>query len=1177
MSRRSSIRRTTILNKIQEQNKLLEVFDRNIETIKKNSEEKHETIQAFDRRQEKIFEVDHDRVIVSNSSEITVLHINERNVKELIHAKGKILSFSQEAGSILIGSDAALEVYSMASMSQTTIDLEHSHSVVRLNSTAEWGISTDRLGEVFHWDLANPSLLFSVKAHPKECYSIRIFANDENIATLGDDFKVKIWSKNLEALREFATSERSKILEVSGDFFSMGGSFIRYPEVEKVKKTSQVIASVSLVAFSYDCEYLAVYDNLIRIFSLPTGQREAAIKPLTERSLKSLCFSKDSLRIYYTDGEHLFHIKLREDISKILLCPLTEPALKMCCDGPYVYFSSANGIMRYFDSDLTQENEDTLIAVSDASLASESTTKTFRMNSTRNAITSIFSAKVFSAKDDKMQELVPNGLGQCLYSRCSIVFMSSCSTHILRYDSRELRLYNTITPEKELVLTYPDVVFAVPSHDASYIIILLSASIMIYHLKSNVEKKIPITEMETIVSYLSSDFFTSIDSNSNISIYNTVSSSLITVVPVQNFLFTGTAEIFRDSYMFTSCPQGIALTSLQDYSYLGLISVWDLVAFTINIKVKKIFYSTSNALYSMSSFVSSGETLLLETSKITFGVWKSINALLTEEEDSGKLPIKLKNTVIMPYCVTPIMIYSSNNQILFLKEAMRNGFKYLRFRNKLLSPLTIAVCRKNKDVIRCLMKEIILAASIDSNIFFRVEDDILELNYNGATSKLEYFYENAFLSSNLKKNAQLNKEKFVAFQSDSSTIDENNFINLNSTGTGELVDYKVSGIRLKLEEYSQGSVEFLDSLVSCQNQAIFRTSLIQAILISKWRNIKWLVITQFSLFCTFLTLLTVFIASVGSEGDADYKGSNYDYILYIMLLLNTFFLIAEIPLFIIGPLNYILDPWNMLDSTRILFFYVYCILRFFNSEIGPFTGFLLGMIILLNWVRALAFFRIFKRTRYLIRLILEVCIDMVPFAMVLLYTITAFSLLGYSKKEANIPSEFKTQYMINFGQFDTTTYLLKDWMQFYGSSAINALILMTMIIALMNSTFERVQQYSLIADYHEMASYILEIESIFLWLKRPNSFKFFQFCYSVNEVQLGQPEELIMEKTKIIKVNIEEFKAKFEIYERKIRQNKQECENELQGLLHDVAGNLEEITLLNAENNRQILEKLKNN
>ena len=47
---------------------------------------------------------------------------------------------------------------------------------------------------------------------------------------------------------------------------------------------------------------------------------------------------------------------------------------------------------------------------------------------------------------------------------------------------------------------------------------------------------------------------------------------------------------------------------------------------------------------------------------------------------------------------------------------------------------------------------------------------------------------------------------------------------------------------------------------------------------------------------------------------------------------------------------------------------------------------------MLVWFRVLSFLRLFKKTRALIRLILEVCKDMYAFTMVLIIAIIAFSI-----------------------------------------------------------------------------------------------------------------------------------------------------------------------------------------
>ena len=54
---------------------------------------------------------------------------------------------------------------------------------------------------------------------------------------------------------------------------------------------------------------------------------------------------------------------------------------------------------------------------------------------------------------------------------------------------------------------------------------------------------------------------------------------------------------------------------------------------------------------------------------------------------------------------------------------------------------------------------------------------------------------------------------------------------------------------------------------------------------------------------------------------------------------------------------------------------------------------ILVFLTLLAWMRAIPYFRIFKKTRYLIRIIIEVVEDMIPFLSVLFFGMFAYCLI----------------------------------------------------------------------------------------------------------------------------------------------------------------------------------------
>ena len=127
----------------------------------------------------------------------------------------------------------------------------------------------------------------------------------------------------------------------------------------------------------------------------------------------------------------------------------------------------------------------------------------------------------------------------------------------------------------------------------------------------------------------------------------------------------------------------------------------------------------------------------------------------------------------------------------------------------------------------------------------------------------------------------------------------------------------------------------------------------------------------------------------------------------------------------------------------------------------------------------------------------------------------------------------------------------------------------------MSDTFNRVEETALIADYKEMASYILEIESIFLFLNRRSSLKYFQFCFVVKDLELGEDERVIEEKIKNAKKKIDDFKLKFDVFEETIMKEKKDCEDELQRMEQVVCIKFDELISENSALNKEIQEKLK--
>jgi hypothetical protein len=961
-------------------------------------------------------------------------------------------------------------------------------------------------------------------------------------------------------------------------------------KVKKAKETYWKIPGIRLgkliLTISDDYTYLAVCDINIIVYHVPSKCLKVKIEPKIKPD--RLSFSKDSHTLYYSNGTELYQIRLFEDLDVKIVCDVPSTCISLFNEGPNLFYSCDSGIYHYNDDKKTLNQLDDGSILTLSCMQDNSRKKTLKESIKRQqaSLELCDSYKLFTGKRGRIREYPSEQKSPIFKSTKFLNFFYSNSTHLLDYDGLNITIHNIIN--YSLVNSYQvsNVTKAVLSYDSSYLIYLVNEEIVIKNIQSGSIKSTAISSLQALSPYNLEPSLVLISKSSELILFNIEENSqeVTFKVPVE---LTGQVSIHHnDKYLFASSAKGISIISIQDYMYLATIPIENLSCFCLSIKEKRIFYCVGTTLYSIINPVSecddnpviSSRLILLEFEDITYEKWRIISSMTRIDTNKDLEQDNLIDFTIMPYCITPVLVYSNFNRISLIKKAMRQGFKYMRYTNKLLSPLTVAICRNNKEVIKCLMKDIILSSDNDPIIFLRVEDDINELNYKGATTRLEYFYKMVFLApkDKLTQVSTLKNQGFVGFESNSNTISESNFLNTKSNADGQLLTYRVSAFRIKIQEFTQESIEFLNSIICCPSTDIMKTPIIQAILLYKWRKLKWLVLWQFISFMIYLSLISYYAVTFrisGAEFDLDKIDKT---ILTIACIFNTFFLIAELPLFYIDPLNYIKDTWNMLDCFRIFTFYALFILSFLKVNFVIF--YLLSITILISWIRVVAFFRIFKPTRYLVLMITEVTRYIMPFFLVLLYSITSFSLIGFlsnSEGQYYFIQELNTQFMVNFGQFDTSNYNYIEWMQFIGSSFSNTLIMMTMIISLMGSIYERVEETSLIADYKEMASYILEIESIFLILRRKSSKKYFQFCYANASLQLGQKEDFIDEKIEIMEKKINRIKQKFNLYEKNIYDHKTQCEQELQSLLQEVVQQYQKIAASNSELNNQLHLRIK--
>lgn len=158
---------------------------------------------------------------------------------------------------------------------------------------------------------------------------------------------------------------------------------------------------------------------------------------------------------------------------------------------------------------------------------------------------------------------------------------------------------------------------------------------------------------------------------------------------------------------------------------------------------------------------------------------------------------------------------------------------------------------------------------------------------------------------------------------------------------------------------------------------------------------------------------------------------------------------------------------------------------FDNRGAPTLEGSLQATMSLILWLKFLYFLRIFKSTGYLIRIIIEVCVDMRHFLLIMFLTMVAFgdAMRSISTSNEDIPDESNNSsqfvgsyidsitytYRMVLGDFDTSNFGLVAvpyvWILFVLCTVFNMIIMLNLLVAIISESFARINEVSSQASY----------------------------------------------------------------------------------------------------------------
>ena len=438
---------------------------------------------------------------------------------------------------------------------------------------------------------------------------------------------------------------------------------------------------------------------------------------------------------------------------------------------------------------------------------------------------------------------------------------------------------------------------------------------------------------------------------------------------------------------------------------------------------------------------------------------------------------------ILPCFINALHFYAYYNLTSHLEKSLENNGSILTS-TSLLDIMIISLSKGYSDNIKVILNHVIHALPENPYAACFLENSIIELNRESC-QELSQLYEAIFFISKDKSLPRFSLNTSAFYKSTHLEIYPATLI--KGENSGKSIQFYQSALRINTEIGSQGSIDFLDSILNTGNDEIFRSYFISTLLNKKWSEIWSLAVIIASFYLGYLVILSLYTLDQSN-----------DYYVIIIIIQNVLLILYELYQVRLSGFEYFTSIWNILDIFRIaLFLLYYCI----NGE----YNILLLFLTFFSWIKGVSFFRIFSSTRYMVTLLIEVVKDILAFLAIFFYFTLAFTFMVISLGDSQSYSNFSMisdTYLLNFGSFiisDDSGSL--QWLCFVISSLINFLIMVNLLISIIGDTYDKVQSYKAIADRRELAEMILEIEELMIWKRKQQRKHYFHMVCSDSNVQ----------------------------------------------------------------------------
>ncbi|OMJ75006.1 hypothetical protein SteCoe_25965 [Stentor coeruleus] len=450
--------------------------------------------------------------------------------------------------------------------------------------------------------------------------------------------------------------------------------------------------------------------------------------------------------------------------------------------------------------------------------------------------------------------------------------------------------------------------------------------------------------------------------------------------------------------------------------------------------------------------------------------------------------------VIFPYMINTLHFYAYYDMPDYLTQSIQNGAALLTTTSQ-ENPLSIAIDMRNKDCVQTILKTSSIKQNHNPFLLSNVKtSSLLSLNSFNISSLPKLY--NLLLVNYYNSHKYLGGEIHlpVIKASFSQILLTNNIaISEQSDELDIEVKYSRSLIPFYLEIGSENSIEFLKSIIKCEQAKIFCTEIIQYFLMYKWEKVRLWLYAEAVVFLGFFSMIVVNCLL--------YEEHIWE---MIAMPLSCVLTLENV---MVSVMAKEVNLWEVLDYMRFVVFSTH----FIVSLIGENTVTLLVITLIISSLQGLFYFKIWKGTRKLISIIVKVGYDIFSFLMVLAYLLIAIGAILHVIASQNDQRNVKTFELIqiseqNFGDFLENLFLV--FMTF-----INPIIMLNILLALSAENYNKSKDLSKALDYREIASIIMRIEYLHVFNRKKSHHEYLQVCSEIKRKERTKLQKL----AKIIK------------------------------------------------------------